>query len=192
MSKEPTKFPKAADLFKEAMAELNQKPKRDDWNPHGFWNGKDNKLKSLVWKLDREIWAKVEGGMATQSWGRQESARLILDYNSNQYGLQVSKLVEARNQLAEKDKEIEMLKEGIDYQDKLIESLSDEEDGLDKENATLRELLGRCSDYVKMVKYCDNEQNGNEHSIFNISQQATADAILTSIDSVLNPKQEKI
>lgn len=40
----------------------------------------DAKLKEIVWKLDRDIWAKVETHEATQSWGREQSAKLILEY----------------------------------------------------------------------------------------------------------------
>lgn len=31
----------------------------DENSKHGFWNGKPSELKTLVWKLDREVWAKV-------------------------------------------------------------------------------------------------------------------------------------
>jgi hypothetical protein len=44
----------------------------------------DNKLKQLVWKLDREVWSNVPGGGQREPWtdskARQESAKLILDY----------------------------------------------------------------------------------------------------------------
>jgi len=40
----------------------------------------NEKLKALVWKLDREIWAKVEKQEATTSWGREQSAILIQQY----------------------------------------------------------------------------------------------------------------
>jgi len=37
-------------------------------------------LKNLVWKLDREIWAKVETHEATTSWGREQSGILIIEF----------------------------------------------------------------------------------------------------------------
>ncbi len=40
----------------------------------------DSKLKELVWRLDREVWAKVEVHEATQSWGREQTAKLIIEY----------------------------------------------------------------------------------------------------------------
>jgi len=40
----------------------------------------NNQLKKLLWKLDREIWAKVEVHEATQSWGREQSGILINEY----------------------------------------------------------------------------------------------------------------
>lgn len=50
------------------------------------WNDyvKNDKLKQLVWKLDREIWAKVEAHEATTSWGREQSAYLIQQYADEQ------------------------------------------------------------------------------------------------------------
>jgi len=42
------------------------------------------KLKELVWKLDREVWAHVPDGGQTDPWStskaREESARLITEY----------------------------------------------------------------------------------------------------------------
>lgn len=44
----------------------------------------NEKLKALVWKLDREIWARVEKQDATTSWGREQSAKLIQQYADEQ------------------------------------------------------------------------------------------------------------
>jgi len=41
---------------------------------------KDDALKHLTWQLDREIWAAVEAGKATTSWGREQSRILIDEY----------------------------------------------------------------------------------------------------------------
>lgn len=42
------------------------------------------KLKELVWKLDREVWAHVPDGGQTEPWtaskAREESAKLITEY----------------------------------------------------------------------------------------------------------------
>lgn len=44
----------------------------------------NEQLKNLVWELDRRIWASVTNGEATASWGRQESAKMIEEYASEQ------------------------------------------------------------------------------------------------------------
>lgn len=41
---------------------------------------KDIYLNKIVWMLDRDVWAKVEAHEATQSWGREQSGKLILEY----------------------------------------------------------------------------------------------------------------
>jgi len=37
-------------------------------------------LRSLCLKIDRKIWAKVESHECTQSWGREQTGLLILDF----------------------------------------------------------------------------------------------------------------
>ncbi len=37
-------------------------------------------LRNLCWKIDRDVWAKVESGEATTSWGREQTGLLILDF----------------------------------------------------------------------------------------------------------------
>lgn len=37
-------------------------------------------LRSLCLKIDRDIWAKVESHECTQSWGREQTGLLILDF----------------------------------------------------------------------------------------------------------------
>lgn len=44
------------------------------------WAEQNDELKILVFKLDREIWSAVASEIASHSWGRQESAKLILEY----------------------------------------------------------------------------------------------------------------
>lgn len=41
---------------------------------------KENALKLILQKIDREIWAKVGTGEASQSWARNETKKLILEY----------------------------------------------------------------------------------------------------------------
>jgi len=42
-----------------------------------------NELKTLVQKLDREIWGAVESGQMSQSLARQESGKLIEEYTQS-------------------------------------------------------------------------------------------------------------
>lgn len=37
-------------------------------------------LRNLCWKIDRDVWAKVESGQATTSWGREQTGLLIIDF----------------------------------------------------------------------------------------------------------------
>lgn len=37
-------------------------------------------LRNLCWKIDRDVWAKVESGQCTTSWGREQTGLLILDF----------------------------------------------------------------------------------------------------------------
>jgi hypothetical protein len=41
---------------------------------------KDAKIKEIVWKLDRDVWANVQKEEWTTSKGREESAKLIAEY----------------------------------------------------------------------------------------------------------------
>lgn len=68
-----------AKIIPQAKVELSGEPKTPDQptDEHWTWEGKPDWLKKLCWKLDREIWAKVEVHEATQSWGREQSAIAI-------------------------------------------------------------------------------------------------------------------
>jgi len=60
---------------KVAHLKNNRKEKHIDWS-----NVNIPSLKNLVWKLDREVWAKVEAHEATTSWGREQSGILIIEF----------------------------------------------------------------------------------------------------------------
>jgi hypothetical protein len=42
--------------------------------------GKIPSLRSLCLKIDRDVWAKVESGKGTASWGREQTGLLILEF----------------------------------------------------------------------------------------------------------------
>lgn len=93
------------ELFFKAELEKFNIQKKDNYSisKHLDWS-KINmpSLKNLVWRLDREIWAKVESKEATTSWGREQSALLILKFLSEfeQINLEeYSKFLEEMNYL---------------------------------------------------------------------------------------------
>lgn len=54
---------------------------------------KNEALKKLAWHLDREVWANVEKGEATTSWGRQQSMIAINNYATNEVTRVLGELV---------------------------------------------------------------------------------------------------
>lgn len=69
----------------------------------------DDKLKELVWKLDREVWAHVPnpgGSDWTTSKAREETKKLLIEYLGNSD--------ELKAQLLQKEKENQELKAEIE------------------------------------------------------------------------------
>ena len=136
----------SSDTTYRQLAYIRREETREDFSKHGFWNGKPSELKSLVWKLDRRIWAKVSCHEATQSWGRQESAKLILDYYET---IKRQQSANSAVNLEQPEAKIES------HSDQMIHIMNRDMEELQSENSRLKaereRVIKMCEDYDKLL-----------------------------------------
>jgi len=77
-------------------------------------------LRQLCWRIDREIWAKVEVHEATQSWGREQTGLLILDFLKEIQTEEQKTIQQLQSRIAELEEQRErLIAELMNAEDKL-------------------------------------------------------------------------